>query len=38
VKKPWKPKKGRHKMVLGGDVGMEELCNLAMCVSWKVYL
>ena len=31
MKKPWKPKKGRCKMVLRGDIGMEESCNMTMC-------
>jgi hypothetical protein len=31
VKKPGKLKKGRRKMVLAGDIGLEESCNLAMC-------
>jgi hypothetical protein len=32
VKKSWKRKKGRKKMVLRGEVGLDESCNLAMCV------
>jgi hypothetical protein len=27
----WNPKKGRQKMVLGGDVVLEDACKLAMC-------
>jgi hypothetical protein len=30
--KPWKLKKGKHRMVLGGDIGLEETCNLALCM------
>jgi hypothetical protein len=29
--KAWKPNRLKRKMVLGGDIGLEESCNLALC-------
>jgi hypothetical protein len=29
--KSWKPNKVKHMMVLGGDIGLEQSCNLALC-------
>jgi hypothetical protein len=27
----WKPKRKKHRLVMGMDVGLEEACNLALC-------
>jgi hypothetical protein len=32
VTRVWKPKKVRHRLVIGMDVGLEETCKLSLCV------
>jgi hypothetical protein len=31
VSQAWKPKKVRHRLVIGMDVGLEETCKLSLC-------